>query len=219
MISIVVSTHGDSADLPILLSILDRQRVYYVGIPEHAPQNGAVMYLAGDYLKPFENKLIEVIVVSHGKTRKFSFDERSMLHKFIELPKVENSYGHHCREEGIKQATGDWIVCTSADNLFMGGWLHFVMEAIKDPQVGMVNYSVVNNYSAFDCGKNYKKHLIERGCVDMCSCVVRADIAKKVGFPFRNFDGDADFLLACAAKVKSMALKIKFLPEILACHQ
>lgn len=227
MISIVISTHGDSHDVPTMLNLLERQRGYAKGIPEHVKRHKPVEFLAGKYLEPFSNHLIEVIVVNHGIVgtsethEELSNLDDSRIDQVLELPHIPNSYGHHCREAGIKAATGDWIVLTSADNLFMAGWLHHVMQAVRRPQVGMVVWRVVNNYWGWTTGKTYLpgKEATERGWIDMCSVAVRADIAKKIGFPFREFDSDATYILACGAEIKRRRLKTVFLPYVLAVHQ
>lgn len=223
MISIVISTHGDSRDVPTMLNLLERQRVYSRGVPPHAPKQKPVDFLAGKYLSPFDYDLIEVVVVSHGPIIGGSINGAVMdrVAQFIELPVIPNSFGHHCREAGIKAATGDWIVLTSADNLFCAGWLHHVMQAVRRPLVGMVVWKVVNNYWGWTTGKQYPrgKEKVERGQIDACSAMVRADIAHKIGFPFRNMDGDADYLLGCALEAKRRRLKVEFLPQILAVHQ
>ena len=204
MISIVITCHGEAAELPIILGSIATQREYKP-IP-HSRTGAPCLYGAGricDYPR-------EVIVVSDGKLeRQLPW---GLVDRDIECFK-EGGVGHHTREPGILAATGKWIVLTNMDNYFMSGWLHHVSQSFK-PSVGLVYWDCVHNAWRWQS----RPSKLARGGIDLSCVAVRDDIAKQVGFPFRDYDGDWDYIEACAKAAQQASLELVHVPLTLCVH-
>lgn len=177
MISIVVTCHGAATDLPIILGSLTHQRV---NVEKPLPSGKRVRWFMGD---SFSYHPIEIIVASDGPYCGAHPDRLPAPVKIIECEK-NGGVGHHTRGDGIEAATGDWIVLTNADNYFMLGWLHRLVETIAEyggqQNVGLVYWNCINNLWGW---RDQGGSKIARGKIDLSCAAVRADIAKRVGFP------------------------------------
>jgi len=208
MVSIVITCHGAAAELPIILGSVATQREYKP-IP-HSRTGAPCLYGAGgvcDYPR-------EVIVVSDGCLYPGPGLDAAygMSCKILEYQK-EGGVGHHTREPGILAAKGDWIVLTNMDNYFMSGWLHHVSQCFM-PQVGLVYWDCVHNAWRWQS----RPSKLERGGIDLSCVTVRADIAKQVGFSFRDYDGDWDYIDACAKAAQQAGLELLHVPLTLCVH-
>lgn len=199
-ISIVISTHGDGVHLNRIMDCIQLQRAY--------KRKSNSFITADSYFK-----MPEVIIVSHGP---FTAIPSYNAPKVIQVPYIENSFGHHGREVGILKATGDYIALTNSDNLYVDGWLSRMQDVLdKHKKVGMVHWRCVNNLG---CWQAMGGERIRRGLIDMSCVLVASKVAKKVGFPWRNFDADADFILSCENLCKSRKLAVIHIPDILSIH-
>ncbi len=216
MISIIVTCHGEAKDLPIILGSIEQQREYGPG--KHSRTGVEFLYAAGGLCEYPR----EVIVSWDGispQLQKLDFS-KPVVHGYsvgqiLSNPK-EGSPGHHTRGPAIERAFGDWIVLSNADNYFVSGWLSRVTQELeKQPKAGVIYWNLVSNLWKWS---DYGGSQIKRGHIDLSSVLVRADIAKKVGFPFRGYDGDWDYVKACCELASKKGLKIVKIPEILGVH-
>ena len=106
-----------------------------------------------------------------------------------------NQFGHNLREWGIEIAKSDdrykhqdilGILHTNADNYYTPGFIGHARAVIMRNPVAAVYC---------DCIHNYKKWLhlkteLKITCIDLGCMVIRADIAKKFGFPWREHSSD-----------------------------
>lgn len=212
MISIVVTCHGAAEDLRVILGSLVNQKENEEG---ETSLGKKITWLSGS---SFAYYPIEIIIVSDGPYVGPSPDWLPMQAKIIECPK-EGGVGHHTRAVGIEAATGQWIVLTNSDNYFMGGWLHRLVTTINEnggpKKVGAVYWNCINNlwgWSDFGGSK------IQRGYIDLSCAAIRADIAKRIGFPYRNYDGDYDYIYTCANRAERLQLAVVQLRETLCVH-
>ena len=213
-ISIVITCHGQAIDLPIMLMCLQQQRVNLEG--KHSVTGAPTYYAMGNYCE----HEYETIVVSDGEFAgsllgSFPVPEIVECHK----DKSKN-VGHHTREPGIKKATGDWIVLTNADNYFVAGWLDRLVTNISD-DMGLIFWDCIHNgwrwSSKAGDGKIHGCQL-KRGYIDLSCVAVKSEIAKKIGFPFRDYEGDYNYIAACARECDKLGLKIGHIPETLLVH-
>ena len=205
LISIVITTHGSGYDVPVILGSIKNQREYEPGKDSNTGR---------EYLWASKDSCTleyETIVVWDGE-RIVGADEYH-AHQIILCPK-EGGVGHHTREPGIKAANGEWIVLTNSDNYFCSGWLHRISGFFAE-DVGMVTYDCLNNLWRWS---NYGGTKLLRGHIDLSAAVVRADVAKKVGFPWRNYDGDWDYIKACLRECQARNLKVAYVDETLCVH-
>lgn len=211
-ISIVVACHGKGEYLPGLMNSIVMQRQYRSGIStKGTPFN----YEAG---ARFSKMNVEVIICWDGdKTSEMMELFAISAWPEVDLKQIacpaEGGVGHHTREHGIRIATGDWIVCTNQDNFFMHGWLHSVVQCCL-PHYGIVYWDMVSNLWTWKA----PSAALTWGQVDLSSCCVRAEIAKEVGFPFRNYDGDWDYIDACSKLCQQRGLRPIHINEILSVH-
>lgn len=205
-ISIIITTHGEGRDLPGILNSIECQRQYRSGISTKGqPYN----YEAGDY---FTKPPIEVIVSCDGPFGKM--DVFAGVHRWVENEKsVVPCCGHNTREAGIQAATGDWVYLTNSDNFLCHGWLHSVVQCCL-PQYGMVIWNVVSNLWTWTA----PTAALSWGQIDLSSVLVRADIAKEVGFPGREYDSDWEYINACEKLCRQKRLLPIFIRETLSVH-
>lgn len=211
-ISIIISTHGEGRDLNRILSCLELQRNYVL----QNGDKGSIYYAPKEYLHlyeplPYAESAVETIIVSHGK---FTGPYPDSVY---EVPYVEGSYGHHARALGIQLARGDWIALTNSDNLYVDGWLCRVIHFInKYPKLGLLHWKCVNNYANW--GTSGGPNIRKSGTIDMCCVMVKSNIAKKVGFPWRHMAADFNFIDGCRKMCERRKLDVIYIPEILAVH-
>lgn len=153
----------------------------------------------------------ERIIVSDGPLESAPYP--MWYHKYLEVPK-EGQVGHNTRGVGIEAATGDFIVLTNEDNYFVQGFRHRLESNIKD-DTGMVIWNGINNLWKYT---DYGGSKLERGFIDLSFAAVKSDIAKKIGYPWRHYDSDFDYLEACYKEVKRRKLKLVTLKETLSIH-
>lgn len=207
MISIVITTHGEGRDLPGILSSLEMQRQYRTGT---STKGKPFQYEAGDY---FSKPDLEVIVSCDGSFR--TIDIYSGVNRWIENDKADPPCcGHNTRQAGINSARGDWIVLTNSDNFFTHGWYHSVIENIVMHEVGMVYWDIVSNLWAWKA----RESKLAWGEIDLSCVCVRADIAKQVGFTWRNYDADWNYIECCSAICEQKKLRRVRIPEVLGVH-
>lgn len=220
MISIVITCHGEARDLPIMLMCIDQQRVNLEG--KHSVTGAPIYYAMGGYCEHER----EVIVTYDGVPSKNLVQQAHLTWpggnwKLISNNKQSESVGHHTRAPGIEAAHGDWIVLTNADNLFVSGFLDRVVTSITD-EIGLIFWDCVHNAWRWGTkGGDGKTHgcQLKRGSIDLSCVAVRSEIAKKVGFPWRDYESDYDYISHCARECDKLGLEIHHIPEILLIHQ
>jgi hypothetical protein len=111
-----------------------------------------------------------------------------------------NQWGHDLREWGIEIAKGDYryngknadilgILHTNADNYYAPGFIGRVRNVIRYNPVAGVYCDCLHNYK----GWLHFKTTLSANLIDLGCMVVRADIAKEVGFPWRKVNADWTF--------------------------
>lgn len=230
-ISIVITTHGDSRYLPCILSSIENQREAVVG--KHSTAGHDVFWELGEPCAVER----EVIVVSDGELDDIVeyrpvidvprgpnpllgnkcdyFEIEGYEVDLIKLcPKESHPCGHHTREPGIMAATGDYVVLTNQDNVFMLGWLSLISKHFK-PSVGLIVYGGINNLWRYSDRGGVK---LKRGFVDLSFVAVRREVAQKVGFPFREYEGDWEYIDACRSECGKRGLEVVKVEAILVVH-
>lgn len=212
IVSVIVTCHDTDTEPPVMLVSLGAQREYKEGVCTRT--GGRVLFVAGGYLQKDEKDECntDLIIASDGPYKGILADRDYIT--FLECPKL-GSPGHHTRGPAIALASGDWIVLTNMDNYFVSGWRHRIEEFINNPRIGMVYWDTVNNLWRWNTQGGTK---IERGKCDLSCAAVRADIAKSVGFPYTEYDGDFDYLFECKRQAELRGYEIKHLDEILSVH-
>lgn len=208
LVTVVIACHGDGKDLPVMLGCLANQREYHAG--KCSRTGNEVLWCAGPPCKLpihaiacWDGELPPPDRLAYGS---FGFD-------IVECPK-EGGVGHHTRQPGIEAVAGEWTVLTNMDNYFVQGWRHRI-EGMLRPDHGIVYWNVLNNLWRWS---NYNGTQLKRGHADLSCCAVRTEIARAVGFPWRNYDGDWDYIEACVKEARKRRLKVVHIPETLSVH-
>lgn len=198
MISFVITTHGSAEDLHALVASLRTQREYDLA-------NRAGRYIL-DYPLEF---ILTVDGEYKGRLPKLTPLENAYY--VIQENRKKGGVGHSTRSPGIEKARGDYIILTNSDNLFFCGFLNFFINSVdhhKGPD--MLMWDCVNNL----WGWKSKESEIKRGKIDLSCVAVKGEIAKKVSFPYTNYDGDFDYIEACSKLAKSVV----HIPRTLCVH-
>lgn len=138
----------------------------------------------------------------------------------------QGAFGHPLRAEGIKRATGDWLLITNDDNYYAPVFAERMM-ARTAPDVACVLCDMVHNHPRCDyLGRGGKEThygvLVTKPQVqfaDIGCFIVPTAIAKQVGFPWRDHDGDGRYLVECIrAGRKAGRGQVVKVPEVLFVH-
>ena len=127
-------------------------------------------------------------------------DERIRV---LETGERLGAYGHPLRAEGITRAEGDWLLITNDDNYYAPVFIERMM-AKTGPNVACVLCDMVHNHPRTDyLGRGGKASpygvLIakpRRMFADIGCFIVPTAVAKKVGFKWRQYEGDGLYLEA-----------------------
>jgi len=143
----------------------------------------------------------------------FNVDSRIL---FYETPTRQGKYGHPNRRlmlQKIQATTDDYILITNDDNYYVPDFVRQFM-AIGTNGTGMIYCDTLHNYFNYDVLKSQ----LRIGYIDMGAFVVRADVAKAVGFTSDEHVADGVYCEACAAYCSSNKLRILYIPKTLFVH-
>lgn len=207
LISVVVTAHGNGHDLPCLVWSLENQR-----------------HCCDDPTRPFRRYVMgalveqrpELIVTWDGKAPPmFNLNFPSHFAENVKLVqcKQEGGVGHHTRQPGIEAATGEWLVLTNADNYFVSGWQCRLLSHLGN-NTGLVYWNCVHNIWQWQD----RASTLQEGGIDLTCVAVRTEIAKEVGFSWRHYEGDSNYIQECLRKVRQADLNITHINETLCVH-
>lgn len=131
-------------------------------------------------------------------------DERII---FKHTPERNGKYGHISRRIALEELDGDmiddFVIHTNTDNYMVPGFVSQMLGAVKYREnVGIVMCDTIHSH--LDWGYHHSQ-LFEGG-VDMGAFIVRADVAKKVGFNWTHFSADGKYAEECAKECMVMGL-------------
>ena len=125
-------------------------------------------------------------------------------------------YGHYNRKKFLKDLDADpldYILLTNDDNYYVPVMVNKVLSMCND-SVGLVFWDIVHSHFDYDVLKSQIK--VDR--IDVGSFVVRADVAKSIGFNQVCFNGDGYYAENCAGYCANHKLSIKYIPKCLFVH-
>ena len=135
---------------------------------------------------------------------------------FYETATRVKNYGHPNRRmmlNDIQVNTDDFILITNDDNYYVPEYVRYMRQDAKSG-VGIVYYDCLHNYMSYEILKSK----MQTNAIDMGSFIVRADVAKKVGFTSNAFHADGIYAEACAAYCNTNKLAIKYIPRAIFVH-
>lgn len=145
-----------------------------------------------------------------------------------------NDYGHSLREIGLKDATGDYVLITNADNYYVPRALHFFNEAfckrsarfyqrtLEKPDVVICDmvHSHQNPGARRAPSYSYFQVSYKRNEIDMGAAIVERKLAQQSGFKDKSFSADASYFEAVLSEKKKMNGKLFIIkiPRVLLVH-
>ena len=135
---------------------------------------------------------------------------------FYETKHRMKNYGHPNRRyllQNVAAGPNDFILITNDDNYYVPMFVQFMRSEAK-LGVGIVYNDCLHNYYAYDVLKSK----MQINHIDMGSFIVRADVAKAVGFTSDAFHADGIYAEACAGYCNCHSLAIKYVPKPLMIH-
>lgn len=123
---------------------------------------------------------------------------------FRHSDKRHGLWGHPNRKRGLaglKCSDEDFVLITNADNYYAPYFVAVMLGAVK-MSVGIVFCDTIHSHLWYE----YQRSKLREGGLDMGCGIVRADIAKAVGFEWENFSADGKYFEACAAYARSREL-------------
>lgn len=113
-------------------------------------------------------------------------------------------WGHPNRKaglDGLQCSEGDYILITNADNYYTPNFVEDML-GMCGSDVGIVFCDTIHSHLRW----GYHRSKLREGGLDMGCGIVRADVAKAVGFEWENFSADGKYFEACAAYARSREL-------------
>jgi hypothetical protein len=136
--------------------------------------------------------------------------------KFQESPERYGIYGHPNRKrflESIEPSKEDFVLLSNDDNMYVPVFIEELLRR-RTHDTGMIYWDTVHSHFKY----NVLKSIVKVDRIDIGSFVVRADIAKEVGFNNFAFNGDGYYAEECARACKAKGLKIDYIPKPLFIH-
>lgn len=136
--------------------------------------------------------------------------------RYFESFKRRGQYGHPNRKvflQNTEVATDEFLLLTNDDNMYCPVYVEYMLNAIK-PNTGMVYCDTVHSHFKYDVLKT--KIAVDH--IDIGSFIVRADIAKAVGFNHFEFNGDGMYAVECRDACLAKGLTIEYVPKAIFIH-
>jgi hypothetical protein len=101
----------------------------------------------------------------------------------------------------------DYILMSNDDNYYVPRFVEFMLNAV-DQRAGIIYCDTVHSH----CDYDYHHSELKENHIDMGAFMVRADVAKSVGFNHDHFSADGTYAEECMRRcnIKSLrAVKVK----------
>lgn len=136
------------------------------------------------------------------------------------LDKRYNDFGHSPREFGLFQSDCKYTIMTGYDNYYVPIFIERFNDVDeKTEDVGFIFCDFlldhIRNGKHYDTYHNAK---IQSSCIDIGCFATLTTIAKKVGFKFRSYAADWEFVEAVIPELKNQNLNILKIPQTLYVH-
>lgn len=139
---------------------------------------------------------------------------------YYSLEKRYNDFGHTPREFGLLQSNCKYTIMTGFDNYYVPIFIERFNEVdLKTPDAGFIFCDFVLDH--IRQGKRYNKYFnaeIKSSCIDIGCFATLTTIAKQIGFKFRSYAADWEFVEAAIPELKKQKLNILKIPQTLYIH-
>jgi glycosyltransferase involved in cell wall biosynthesis len=131
-----------------------------------------------------------------------------------------NDYGHSLRDIGLKNIQGDYVLLSNADNYFIPKAIEYLINATVETNADIVIFDMIHSHNC-PGGRSlppysYFETAYERRSIDVSSAIVKKNLAEKVGFRDKSFDGDATYFEDILRQKTNIGLAK--IPQVLLVH-
>lgn len=140
-------------------------------------------------------------------------DKRVVL---CESKERKGNYGHPNRKmmlQKIEAGADDFILLTNDDNFYVRNFVE-VMMSNATKTVGLLHCDMLHNYYNYDILITQPK--INK--IDMGAFIVRADIAKKIGFNSTKFEADGIYCEDCVRYCEKNNYRVLHIEKVMFVH-
>jgi len=123
-----------------------------------------------------------------------SYEDKRIM--FEHTKNVNGNYGHSNRNlmlEMIITNSNDFVLITNEDNYYVPVFVEYMLNSVDHKPIGIVYCNTVHSFFGYTI---HNSRLIERH-IDCGAFIVRADIAKKVGFVGIHHSADGAYAQEC----------------------
>lgn len=144
----------------------------------------------------------EMLVVHDGAAPKTVHEIMSRYRddpriKFTCTLKRNGKYGHINRRyflNALMADEDDWVLLSNSDNYYCPQFISQMMEATKKEDAGIIFCDTIHSHLNY----GYHSSILKEGGLDMGCFIIRADVAKHVGFTKEHFSADGFYAEECA---------------------
>lgn len=136
--------------------------------------------------------------------------------KFFNSQKRLGNYGHPNRRQVLEKLAcdpNDFILMTNDDNYYVPVFVEYMLNHATR-LVGIVSCNTIHSHFQY---RIHESRLVESG-IDMGAFIVRAQIAKIVGFRYEDFSADGKYAEECANTARAYKLEIVHIPKAIFVH-
>jgi glycosyltransferase involved in cell wall biosynthesis len=117
--------------------------------------------------------------------------------KYISTDVRYGDYGHSLRDIGLSNIQGDYVLLTNADNYFIPKAIEYLINASNKTNADIIIFDMIHSHNC-PGGRplppySYFETALKRRSIDVSSAIVKKNLAEKVGFRDKTFDGDATY--------------------------
>lgn len=115
--------------------------------------------------------------------------------RWIQTAERYGNWGHELRSIGLNHVGTPWLMWTNDDNYYVPTFLERMLEAAGEHDLDMAICNMLHDSHGGQ--ENYYHVLdaqLERGKIDIGCFIVRAEMAKQVGFNGRDYAADWQFV-------------------------
>ncbi|PTM99688.1 glycosyl transferase family 2 [Rhodovulum imhoffii] len=137
-----------------------------------------------------------------------------------------NDWGHSLREIGLKEAEGDYVLLTNADNYYIPKAVELINDSLRKAgnDADVVIFNMIHSHSR-PGGRNLPSYsffdvIYKKRSIDMGAAVVSTELAVAAGFKSRTHSADGDYFreVSRIKRDSGKELRIIKIPSVLFVH-
>lgn len=135
------------------------------------------------------------------------------------LDKRYNDFGHTPREFGLHQSECKYTIMTGFDNYYVPTFIEqFDTVDRNTPNVGFIYCDFLLDHPRGGVCYTRVDAEIKVSCIDIGCFATLTSLAKKIGFKFRSYAADWEFVSATVSELKEQKLNTIKIPQTLYVH-